>query len=73
MTAHVTASGHENGEGDRVTATGHSNHPGEQGKTTAATGSGQTAATGHARAISERPVAVRKPPLATPKPLERTQ
>ena len=70
-TAPVTASGHENGEGDRVTATGHSNHPGEQAKATAATGSGQTAATGHARAFLEGPLAVRKPPPATPKPLER--
>ena len=64
-TAPVTASGHENGEGDRVTSTGHSDHPGEQVKV--------TATTGHARAISEGPEAVRKPPLATPKPLERTQ
>ena len=71
--APVTASGHENGERDCVTATGHSDHPGEQGKATAVTGSGQTTATGHARTISEGPVAVRKPPLATPKPLERTQ
>ena len=61
-TSPMIASGHENGEGDRLTAIGH-----------IATGSGQTAATGHARAISEGPVAVRKPPLATPKPLERTQ
>ena len=53
-----------------MTATGHSDHPGEQGKATAVTGSGQTAATGHARAISEGPVAVRKPPPATPKSLE---
>ena len=72
-TAPVTAIGHENGERDRVTTTGHSDHPGEQGKATTTTGSGQTAATGHARAISEGPLAVRKPPPATPKPLERTQ
>ena len=72
-TAPVTASGHENGERDHVTATGHSDHHGEQAKATAATGSGQTVATGHARAISEGPLAVRKPPPATPKPLERTQ
>ena len=71
--APVTASGHENSEGDRVTAIGHSDQPGEQAKATAATSSGQTAATGHARAISEGPLAVRKPPPATPKPLERTQ
>ena len=32
-----------------------------------------TAAIGHARAISEGPLAVRKPPPATLKPLERTQ
>ena len=69
----MTASGHEYGEGDHVTATGHSDHPGEQGKATAATGSGRRAATGHAKAISEGPVAVRKPPPATPKPLERMQ
>ena len=67
-TASVTASSHKNGEGDCVTATGHSDHPGEQAKATAATGSGQTAATGHARAISEGSVAVRKPPPATLRP-----
>ena len=72
-TAPVTASGHENGERDRVTATEHSDHPSKQAKSTAATGSGQTAAIGHARVISEGPLAVRKPPPATPKPLERTQ
>ena len=64
-TSYVTASGHEHGEGDRVTATGHSDHPGEKAKA--------AAATGHARAISEGPVVVRKPPPATPKPRERTQ
>ena len=70
-TAPVTASGHENGEKDPMTATSHSDHPGEQAKATAATGSGQLI--GHDRAISEGPLAVRKPPPATPKPLERTQ
>ena len=67
----MTASGHENGERNRVTASGHSDPLASKLKllpgTTAA-----TAAIGHARAVSEGPLAVRKPPPATPKPLERT-
>ena len=59
----MIASGHENGERDRGTAIGHSDTPGEHAKA--------AAAIGHARAVSEGPLAVRKPPPATPKPLER--
>ena len=70
-TASMTASGHENGERDRGTASGHSNPLASKLKllpwTTAA-----PAAIGHARALSEGPLAVGKPPPATPKPLERT-
>ena len=72
MTASVNVSSHENGERDRRTAIGHSDHPGKHAKAAAVTGT-PTAVIGHARAISEGPLAVRKPPPATPKSLEPTQ
>ena len=67
-TVSMTASSHENSERDRGTAIGHSDPLESKLKllswTTAA-----TAAIGHASEVSEGPLAVRKPPPATPKPL----
>ena len=72
MTASVIASGHENSERDRGTATGHSDHPGEHAKAAAVTDSGNSRDRSRQSGFGG-PLVVRKPPPATPKPLERTQ
>ena len=67
-TTSVIASGHKNGERDRRTAISHSDHP----EATAATGSGNSR--DWSRQTDLRGLLViKKPPPATPKPLEWTQ